>query len=205
MGSGLPKPFAVFVGASTVPVMVVTPPPSHCTNVPASVCTWPVPHWLGTVPPQICGGVHVPQLWMRPPQPSPTGPQLSPSCAHVLGTQSTPPSTPPWPHWFGPAPPQNAGATQLPQLIVLPQPSPCVPQVAPSCAHVLGVHGVPPSTPPCPHLFAPPPPQNAGAVQLPQLSVPPHSSPCVPQVAPSCAHVFGTHVEPPSTPPWPHL
>jgi hypothetical protein len=45
------------------------------------------PHWLGTPPPpQVSGAWHVPQSIMLP-QPSPAGPQLKPSCAHVWGTQ----------------------------------------------------------------------------------------------------------------------
>src|SRR5512140_2508174 len=131
------------------------PPPSHVTKTPASVAIWPVPHWLGVVPPQIAGGVQVPQLAMRPPQPSPTGPQLAPSCAHVLGTHGEPPSAPPRPHVLVPPPPQYAGAVQVPQSSGLPQPSPCVPHVAPSRAHVFGVHDEPPSVPPWPHWFAP--------------------------------------------------
>jgi hypothetical protein len=40
-------------------------------QVPASGA----PHWPGTPPPpHVCGGVHVPQLGMRFPQPSPAGP-----------------------------------------------------------------------------------------------------------------------------------
>jgi hypothetical protein len=48
----------------------------------------PHPHWLGTPPPPHCWPVgHVPQSRV-PPQPSEAEPQLSPSSAHVFGTQA---------------------------------------------------------------------------------------------------------------------
>jgi hypothetical protein len=63
----------------------------------------------------------------------------------------------------------------------------------------LAVHTVLPPSGPTPllppHLLYPPPPQNWGAVQVPQLIVPPQPSPFWPQVAPSSAHVFA--VQPP--------
>ena len=46
------------------------------------------------------------------------------------------------------------GGMHVPQLTCPPQPSPIKPHVAPTCAHVLGVHDVPPQTP-----GVPPPPQ----------------------------------------------
>jgi hypothetical protein len=62
------------------------------------------PHLLGPPPPQNSGAVQVPQSGMMPPQPSPAGPQFTPSSVHVLGTHpppsmmmllSSPPSPPP--------------------------------------------------------------------------------------------------------------
>ena len=47
-----------------------------------------------------------------------------------------------------------------------------------------------------PHLLLPPPPQVSGAVQVPQLRVPPQPSPAGPQLKPSAAHVVGTHAAP---------
>jgi hypothetical protein len=59
----------------------------------------PVPHTLGwPPPPQVSGGVHVPQS-IVPPHPSPAVPQSWPSWPQVFGTQ---PSGPP-----SPAPPDE--------------------------------------------------------------------------------------------------
>src|SRR5262249_34039569 len=59
-----------------------------------------------------------------------------------------------------------------------------------------------------PHtLGTPPPPQVCGAVQTPQVSVPPQPSGIVPQFFPCAAHVVGVHAAPPqtfATPPPPH-
>src|ERR1700677_3721753 len=55
-----------------------------------------------------------------------------------------------------------------------------------------------------PHWLAiPPPPQVAGEVQVPQLSVPPQPSPVVPQLTPRAPQVVGTQSEllPPDTQP----
>jgi hypothetical protein len=109
----------------------------------------------------------VPQL-TTPPQPSPIGPQLACSSAHVRGLQlPVPPSVPPpnGPHVFGtPAPPQVRVELQVPQLRSPPQPSATGPQFAPTDAQVLGVQlSLPPHT-----LGVPPPPQYWGAVQPPQ-------------------------------------
>jgi hypothetical protein len=78
------------------------------------------------------------------------------------------------PHWLGmPPPPHVSGAVHAPQLSVFPQPSPCVPQLTPSEAHVAGVQMGAPQT-----LGVPPPPQVvlAGHVEphwrtLPQPSL----------------------------------
>jgi hypothetical protein len=51
-----------------------------------------------------------------------------------------------------------------------------------------------------PHFEKPPPPQNCGKVQDPQLRVPPQPSPAVPQSYPSCAQVVGVQSTPPSGP-----
>src|SRR5215469_15088556 len=95
------------------------------------------------------GAAQLPQLAMRLPHPSPAAPQLKPCCAHVSGVQMFPPSSalvlPP--HWLKPPPPQNSVPVQLPQLMMLPQPSLLKPQLKPSCAHVFDTH-VPPSVKP---------------------------------------------------------
>src|SRR5256885_2130295 len=103
---------------------------------------------FGWLAPQMSGAVQEPQFGVRPPQPSPTWPQFTPSCAQVFGAHVEPPSGAPRPHLLEPAPPQNSGDVQTPQLSVLPHPSPCVPQVAASDAHVAGTHAEPPSAPP---------------------------------------------------------
>jgi hypothetical protein len=46
-------------------------------------------------------------------------------------------------------------------------------------------------------LATPLPPQVDGAVQVPQLSSPPHPSPAWPQSNPSAAQVVGVQVGPP--------
>jgi hypothetical protein len=54
------------------------------------------------------------------------------------GPQCAPP---PLPQTFGiPPPPQVWGGVQAPQWSVPPQPSGIGPQLAPACAHVVGVH-----------------------------------------------------------------
>jgi hypothetical protein len=60
-----------------------------------------------------------------------------------------------------------------------PQPFAASPQFWPAGHAVAGVHGTLPSTPrPLlpPHLLTPPPPQNCGSVQVPQLIRPPQPS-----------------------------
>jgi hypothetical protein len=59
------------------------------------------------------------------------------------------------------------------------------PQLSPRAAQVVGVH---PQT-----LGLPVPPQVWGAVQVPQLSVPPHPSGMDPQLSPRAAQVVGVH------------
>src|SRR5689334_3444608 len=63
--------------------------------------------------------------------------------------------------------------------MVPPQPSEIGPQVAPTDVHERGWHCGTPQT-----LAVPPPPQTAGAVHTPQVSVPPQPSGMMPQFAP---------------------
>jgi hypothetical protein len=86
----------------------------------------------------------------NPPQPSETGPQLSPSPAQVRRTHAAPASTtPPTPHTLGrPPPPQVWPAAQVPHINNPPQPSETGPQFTPSPAHVRGTHALdPPGAP----------------------------------------------------------
>jgi hypothetical protein len=69
------------------------------------------------------------------PQPSPAGPQLYPSDAHVSGVHVGAPHTP-----GVPPPPHVWPAGQLPQLRSPPQPSGAGPHWTPACAQVSGVH-----------------------------------------------------------------
>jgi hypothetical protein len=88
-----------------------------------------------------------------------------------------------------PAPPQVAGAVQLPQVSVWPQPSPVSPQATFSAWHVVGAQ-----VPPVPHTpRVPPPPQVWGEVQLPQLIVPPQPSAAIPHSTPVGHVVWGMH------------
>src|SRR4029078_9334219 len=57
---------------------------------------------------------------------------------------------------------------------------------------VFGVHATLASPVPVPPLFAPPPPQNAGATHVPHWMTFPHPSPWGPQSAPRSLHVLGT-------------
>src|SRR3984957_13082625 len=90
-------------------------------------------------PPQVCGGVHVPQLGISLPQPSPAGPQEMFCCTQVRDTQVPPSGAP---HCPGlPPPPQVCGGVHVPQLgISLPQPSPAGPQEMFWSMQVMGVH-----------------------------------------------------------------
>jgi hypothetical protein len=89
----------------------------------------------------------------------------------------------------------------LPQSTVPPQPSGAIPHVAPIALHATAaVAGTQAAMPP--HLkWVPPPPQVSGAVQVPQLRVPPQPSPISPQLALTMAQVRGVHVPAPD----PHL
>jgi hypothetical protein len=134
----------------------VTPPAQVCCCKQSPVHGGPAsalefPQTLGTPPPpQIVPAAHVPQLAMRPPQPSETGPQFLPSSAQVFGTQLLPPSPEddeaPMPHRLGPPPPHVWPAAHVPQeAMTPPQPSPCAPQFTPRVAQVFGTQ--PPADP----------------------------------------------------------
>ncbi len=87
---------------------------------------------------------------------------------------------------------------QLPHWSVLMHPSDTVPQAAPICMQVFGVH---------PHWFGvPPPPHVLGAVQLPQVSIPPQPFEIIPHSP--AVQVFGVHPQtlaPASPGPPPHV
>jgi hypothetical protein len=154
------------------------------------------PHTFGTPPqPQQLPPLHVPQLAVRPPQPSLAKPQLAPTWAHVFGTQVG--GAPP--HTLGnPPPPQISGGVQVPQLAVRPpQPSLTGPQFAPTSAQVFLAHGgtLLPHT-----LGLPPPPQYSPAtVHAPQSTSAPQPSATGPQLNPIWAQVFGVQLTPPQT------
>ena len=207
MGSGAPQ--AGLVPATTVPVMVVKPPSGQVTWFrhrlvhglpPSGPASGPSPQTPGTPPPpQMAGLTQLPQPpAMTPPHPSPAAPQVSPSWAQVLGTQ-----TAGAPHWLKtPPPPQVWGEGQPPvgsQLRRAPQPSPAGPQPMPSWAQVLGTQLAAP-----PHWLAmPPPPQVWGEGQPPggsQLRMAPQPSPVGPQAMPSWAQVLGVHAGAPHCP-----
>jgi hypothetical protein len=199
---GVPPPPHVWF-AGHVPQLSVLPQPSPAGPQPTAVPPGPafahvrethvvaVPHWFGVPPPpHEAPPVQLPQLSV-PPQPSDCVPQLALSAVQVVFVH-----VPGVPHSLGPAAPQTCGEVQVPHMSVPPQPSPAVPQLietppAPALAHVLGTH-IPGGLP---HALAvPAPPHVSGAVQVPQLSVPPQPSACVPHVAPSSVHVFGVQV-----------
>ena len=82
------------------------------------------PHVFGSPPPpQVVpvGQAAPPPQLTRPPQPSATAPQFCPEGQVASGTQADDP-----PQTLGvPPPPHVAGAVQVPQSMMLPQPSPC--------------------------------------------------------------------------------
>ena len=72
---------------------------------------------------------------------------------------------------------RSAGAVQVPQLRVPPQPSAMVPQLSPAGQVVAACSRT--------WLAVPPPPQVCGAAQVPQLTMPPQPSGTVPQLSPA--------------------
>src|SRR5262249_17520749 len=141
-------------------------------------------------PPQMAPPVQtaVPQSKM-PPQPSAIMPHWL--GAHtVIGVHAPPsgPLTVPPPQMLGPPPPQISGGVHTPQLAVTPpQPSGCGPHMPGKSAHVLGVQAPASGMTPTPHWLGPPPPQNDGGLQVPQLRTPPQPSLCCPQSTPVAA------------------
>jgi hypothetical protein len=133
---------------------------------------------------------HVPQDAMRPPQPSPAGPQSMPWLTHVSGMHvplSMAPQTP-----SVPPPPHDSPDGHVPQASVPPQPSPAGPHRIPSAVQVVGTQHVPPHT-----LGVPPPPHvSQAAVHVPHESEPPQPSPAGPQLIPRLAHVCGVQLGP---------
>jgi hypothetical protein len=112
------------------------------------------------------------------------------------GLVQPPASGLPPPHWLGtPMPPQMSGGVQLPQSIVLPQPSATGPQLAFCWAQVRGTQfcELLPQT-----LGVPPPPQELGEVQVPQPNVPPQPSATIPQFLPNEPQVAGVQAGPAS-------
>jgi hypothetical protein len=87
----------------------------HVWGVHAPAST--APHVPGVPPPpQVSGGVQVPQFAVLPPQPSGYGPpQVNPRLPQVSGTHGVPPQVP-----ATPPPPQVSGAVQVPQTAVMP-------------------------------------------------------------------------------------
>jgi hypothetical protein len=165
---------AVHVPQFTVramPQLSVTPTMPHVFPRPeqmaASLCGMQ-PQVLGTPPPpQVLGGMHVPQVAVR------DAPQLSvalrlPQVAdsrmqNALSDSAVQPQTFAWPE-----PAQLCGAVQVPQSIMLPQPSGTMPQLKPSEAQEGGESGVQVPGTPLRHagtLFAQAP--------VPQVSVAP--------------------------------
>ncbi len=183
----------------------LAPSPAHVRRtqvLPASGAP-PVPHTLGRPPPpHVVPAAQVPHI-NSPPQPSATGPQLVPAEAQVRRTHATPASVdPPLPHTLArPPPPQVVPTAQVPHISSPPHPSDTGPQLAPIDAQVRGTQVEPP-LPGAPHtLGRPPPPQVVPAAQVPHISSPPHPSDTGPQLAPSPAHVRGTHAPlPPQRP-----
>ncbi len=108
-----------------------------------------------------------------------------PPASEQSGTCAQTPVQPQVLGWF--PPPQLCGAVQLPQEMVLPQPSPIWPQLAFWSAHVSGAHA---SDSPVPHLLGPPAPQDCPLGHFPHWMTPPHfGSVTGPQFAFSSAHV----------------
>ena len=168
--------------------MVVRAPAAHDGTMQARPLQGPAGapgHTLGVpVPPgrklepQVSPpGQALPQS-MVPPQPSPILPQYCPPPAGVQ-VSFLQPGSPQTPGWVPPAaPPQIAGAAQVPQSRVPPQPSPTTPQNREPPA--LQVRG----TQPAPATHNPEALQIWGKSQPPQSMARPHPSPTRPQYLP---------------------
>jgi hypothetical protein len=118
-----------------------------------------------------------PPHWIKLPQPSPAGPQLTPACAQLSGTHPLEPA-----HWPGiPPPPQVCGGVQVPQLAMTP-PQPLLAGPHSTLAgQPCGLHEVTGGVPHWPTM--PAPPQVCGAVHgLQSVVSPPQPSACCPQV-----------------------
>lgn len=96
-------------------------------------------------------------------QPSLTMPQADPSWTQLLGVHV------PEPHWFGALPPQVKPTGQEPQSTVPPQVSGAMPQLASSCAHVLGLQS-PPELPPVAEPLLPPTPLSPAGLGKAEVS-----------------------------------
>ena len=134
------------------------------------------PHCPATPPPpHVCGGAHVPQLAMTPPQPSPAGPHIT-LAGHACGVHMPDggvqhcPETPQPPHVW----PDGHG---LQSGVRPPQPSAWTPQVFGYAAQVSGTQPVPPpGVPQTPDV--PPPPHVWPVGQVQVVVTPPHPSLC---------------------------
>jgi hypothetical protein len=90
-----------------------------------------------------------------------------------------------------------AGALQVPQSSLPPQPSSATPHSAPRSEQVFGLQ---PQT-----LTSPSPPHDDGAVHAPQSSIEPQPSAIVPQFFPCIAQVLGLQPHALGTPPPPQV
>lgn len=131
-------------------------------------------------PPQVCGGVQVPQL-RTPPQPSPIRPHTPAPVGQVSGTQAF---ASPAPHWLGvPPPPHDVPGAQVPhELVRPPQPFATCPQFA-FAGQPVGVH--PPTHAPLLQTW----PEG----QVPQVIEPPQPSGHWPHVWLAGHALSGTH------------
>jgi hypothetical protein len=137
----------------------------------------PVPQTPGfPPPPQVSGGVQLPQSSLSP-HPFGTIPQETPRDAHVATSQATPQL-----HMNAglvTAPQHPAGgSSQLPHSMMLPHPSSIMPHVAVWSAHVEGTHGAHPPAPPDPPLPPAAPPPVVVLLLLTLLAPPPDVEPC---------------------------
>lgn len=127
-------------------------------------------------PPHVSSGGHVPQLGIKPPQPSAAGPHLM-LAGQACGVHEV------VPHMLGPAPPHVMPVGHGPQSIVAPQPSGIGPHDPPA-GHVAFVQGGVTQAEGVPVQISP-------VGHDPQSSCFPQPSLAGPQAIP--AHVPGTH------------